>query len=64
MIELMFTALAVGTTKFIGDLIIFNESYGGCNFKIANIKTDIKYNAKLDLSRKNFHATIDVDINF
>ena len=64
MIELMFTALAVGTTKFIGDLIIFNESYGECNFEIANIKTDIKYNAKLDLSRKNFHATIDVDINF
>ena len=64
MIELMFTALAVGTTKFIGDLIIFNESYGRYNFEIANIKTDIKYNAKLDLSRKNFHATIDVDINF
>ena len=64
MMELMFTALAVGTTKFIGDLIIFNESYGRYNFEIANIKTDIKYNAKLDLSRKNFHATIDVDINF
>ena len=64
MMELMLTTLAVGTTKFIGDLMMFNESSGGCNFEIANIKTDVRYNAKLDISRRNFHATIDVDINF
>ena len=64
MLEMMLTTLAVGTTKFIGDLMFNNYSTGGFGVNIANVKTKVDYNAKLDLQRRNFHVTIDLDVNF
>lgn len=64
MLEMMLTTLAVGTTKFIGDLALSNTSAGGFGFNLANVETKINYDAKLDLEKRNFHVTIDLDVNF
>ena len=64
MLEMMLTILAVGTTKFIGDLALSNTSAGGFGFNLANVETKINYDARLDLERRNFHVTIDLDVNF
>ena len=63
MLEMMLTTLAVGTTKFIGDLALSNTS-AGFGLSLVNIETKINYDARLDLERRNFHVTIDLDVNF
>lgn len=64
MLEMMVTALAIGTTKFIGDLALTNAYIGSWGFAVGDVKTKIDYDAKLDLARRNFHLTIDLDINY
>lgn len=64
MLELVLTTFAVGTTKFIGDLALGNVAMGGLDFGVGNVKGSVDYSANLDLARRNFHMTIDIDINF
>lgn len=63
MFELMTTSIGFGILEFVTNLLINNSSFGTTNFNIGNVNTNISYNAKLDKDRKNFHITIDIDIN-
>lgn len=64
MLEMMITALTVGATKAGAELLLNNNTKGGIQFNIGNLQTSIDYSAKLDLDKRNFHVTIDLDLNF
>lgn len=62
--EIMLAGVATGISKFIGDIIFNGYSDNMIRFGNYGINGSIGYQAKLDTERRNFHMTIDLDINY